>query len=60
MITFTIFRGPSLRYYWHAKSTNGWVMADGAEDYATKANAKRAIKRFCKLLGATTFEIVEL
>lgn len=47
-------------WYWRATAANGKIMADSAESYSSKAKARRAVRRFVELLGATSFEIVEL
>lgn len=50
----------SAEWYWHAKTKNGRIVADGSEGYYKLGNAKRAVNHFVELLGATNFEIVVL
>jgi uncharacterized protein YegP (UPF0339 family) len=38
------------RWYWRARAKNGKIIADGAERYASKRNARRAVSRFIDLM----------
>lgn len=43
---FHTFQGRDGHWYWHAKSVNGVILADGAEGYTTRSSARRAVLRF--------------
>lgn len=44
---FEVYRsaGGTRLWYWRLKGTNGKIIADGGEGYATRASAARAVKR---------------
>lgn len=46
MITFEIYQGHDRQFYWRGRSSNGMIVADGSEGYATRQNARRAVRRF--------------
>lgn len=46
--TYSTFRGNdrvSRLFYWHAKTKNGRIVADGSQGYSTHGNAKRAMRK---------------
>jgi uncharacterized protein YegP (UPF0339 family) len=43
-------------WYWHLKSANGKVVADGAEGYASRGNARRAARRAKALMATAVIE----
>lgn len=43
MNTFKVYQGMDRKWYWQLRK-NGRIIADGAEGYATKSNARRAIR----------------
>ena len=48
-----LYRSEQGDWYWRLRSTNSRIMADGAEGYAVKKNALKAIERVRKaFLGA--------
>lgn len=46
-------------WYWRLRAKNGRIVADGAEDYSTRSNVRRAIKRHQSALGLS-LPIVEV
>ena len=54
---FVIFQGYDKQWYWRAVARNGRIIADGAEGYASKSNAKRAIWRVVDLMRVPTGRI---
>lgn len=46
-VKFEVFRGQNGRWYWHA-TVDGRIIADSGQGYATKWNAKRALRRWQK------------
>jgi uncharacterized protein YegP (UPF0339 family) len=42
LFTVTTFRGRNRKYFWRLKAGNGEIVADSAEGYASKSNARRA------------------
>jgi hypothetical protein len=48
-------------WYWRLRAANGRIIADGSEGYASKSNAKRAVRRTLRLLyHCQVFMIVEV
>lgn len=45
------YRKTWFSWYWRLVASNGKIIADGSERYATKANAKRAVKRLQAVVG---------
>ena len=43
---YHIWEGLDGQWYWAAIHVNGEIVADGAEGYATRSNARRAVRRF--------------
>lgn len=45
----SVINGNHLRWEWHwrLRASNGRVVADGAEGYATKSGCRKAIHRIC-------------
>lgn len=58
MIRFETYQGRDGQWYWRAKSFNGVTVADGAEGYASRSNARRAVVRFVARLdvGGSTLD----
>jgi len=44
MHVFEIYQGMDQKFYWRCRR-NRRIVADGSEGYATRANARRAIRR---------------
>jgi uncharacterized protein YegP (UPF0339 family) len=42
------------RWYWHLRAPNGRIVADGAEGYASKRNAIRAVRRVENFIAGTS------
>lgn len=57
MITFEVFQGNDKDWYWRAYAKNGRIVADGAEGYANKSNAIRAIESFMENLRGKGWDI---
>lgn len=58
--TFKSMSGAKQPFYVRIRNTrNRNIVADGAEGFATRANAKRAAKRLVKLIQAGDFEFVD-
>jgi hypothetical protein len=48
-------------WYWRLRAANGKIIADGSQGYASKSNAKRAVRRTLRLLyHCQVFMIVEV
>jgi uncharacterized protein YegP (UPF0339 family) len=45
-------------FYWRARDKNGKIVADGAEAYSTRSNARRAARRIG--FGLLTAPVVDL
>jgi uncharacterized protein YegP (UPF0339 family) len=45
-----IYKDTAEEWRWTLKSSNGRIIADGAEGYATLNNCNRAVNRFLKLI----------
>lgn len=57
MAKFKLYKDNAGEWRWRLVGKNGRIIADGAEGYATRNNAKQALKRFTML--AAQAEIVE-
>lgn len=40
---FEVYQGKKGLFYWRLKAKNGRIIADGAEGYANRQNARRAV-----------------
>ena len=58
---FEIFRSIAGQWCWRARSRNGKIVADGAEGYKTRGNARTAVKRFIAQIAthAATIKVWE-
>lgn len=54
-----IYRDRVGEWRWRAVARNGKIIADGAEGYASKANAKRAVVRFWSWVVTASSTIAE-
>lgn len=50
MIRVQFYQAKDEKWYWRLVAKNGKIIADGAEGYATRGNAVRAIERTRKLM----------
>jgi uncharacterized protein YegP (UPF0339 family) len=50
---FERYKDGSNMWRWRFRATNGKIMADSAEGYASKANLMRALDRYIELSGST-------
>ena len=48
-MTVEIYQDSAGEWRWRAISRNNKIIADSAEGYAKRGNAKRSATRFCKL-----------
>lgn len=48
---FEIYQGKDKKWYWRVRADNGKIVADGAQGYANKGSAKRAVKTFRGHMG---------
>jgi uncharacterized protein YegP (UPF0339 family) len=51
MLTIEVYKGKRAGWYWRLKASNGRVIADGAEAYATRSNVNRAALRIARELN---------
>lgn len=45
-----VFKTANRQWYWHLRASNGQIVADSGEGYATKWGCKRAFKKFIGLI----------
>lgn len=58
--TFEVYPGGDGQWYWRAVRANGRVVADGAEGYASKSGARRAVWRFVAQIDRENIRVVYL
>lgn len=63
---FEVFRGTinkgtpeeATRFFWRLRAGNGEIVADGAEGYTRRSEAKKAADRTKELAAAATVEVL--
>ena len=52
---FQVKQGDDGLWYYHLRAANGRIVMDGAEGYATKAGAERALGRVANITDYATY-----
>ena len=56
MFKFEVYRDAASDYRWRLKASNGRIVADSGEGYASRSNARRAAENVRRQIGGANIE----
>ena len=56
MFKFEVYRDAASDYRWRLKASNGHIVADSGEGYASRSNARRAAENVRRQIGGANIE----